>query len=186
MFLTPSKRLGLMRPPAGRRCVVRPRCVLLSLVAVCCVLSSLVGRCLCIGSRQQLNVWYSGLMITGIAVNEANGDVFFSDAAGRRVVHQSVNGTLLHVYNSSSLFSPMQLAYSAIHRAVYVADASSARLGIIDLQLKQLNFSSLSPGLSSCSALAVDAATGLVLAVDGWGLRAALWSPTSGLWSQWY
>ena len=64
------------------------------LLAALSLLSSIPScRCDDGGYRVQHNVWYNGLFISGIAVDEQSGDVFFSDAAGNRVIHQSANGS---------------------------------------------------------------------------------------------
>ena len=131
--------------------------------------------------RQKHNVWYNGLFISGIAVDEASGDVFFSDAAGNRVVHQARNGSVLHVYDDSGFFSPMQLAYSA--GRVYVADSSNNRVGVIDVKQRTVSFSSTPPHLNSVSALSINPGTGSVVVVDGCGLRSMVWSPAADEWS---
>ena len=138
--------------------------------------------CLCATLRQQHNVWYNGLFISGIAVDEASGDVFFSDAAGNRVVHQARNGSVLHVYDDSGFFSPMQLAYSA--GRVYVATGAYNMVGEIDVKQRTVSFSSISLELNSVSALSVNSGTGSVVAVDGWGLQSMVWSPAKDEWSE--
>ena len=163
-------------------CDVRPRglhCLLVLLL-----LSLLCSLPRCLGSRQQRHsVWYNGLMITGIAVDEATGDVFFSDAVANRVIHQSVNGTVIHVYDKCGFFSPMQLAYH--NGKLYVALSTDSRLGVIDVQKRSVSFSSSSPHLSASNALVVNEATGDVVAVDGWGMHINLWSPFKDRWSAW-
>ena len=145
-----------------RLLVVRFLAILL--VALVC----LPAGCLSISSRQQHNVWYNGLFISGIAVDESSGDVFFSDAAANRVVRQSANGTLLAEYRSS-FYSPMQLAW--YDGSVYVADSNNNRVAVIDVAHGgQISASPSPPDLSSCSALAVDNVTGYVYVLDGWGL----------------
>ena len=150
--------------------------LLMLLLLLCCIPS-----CLSVGSRQQHNVWFNGLMITGIAVDESSGDVYFSDATGNRVVHQSANGTVVTVYQSS-FFSPMQLAYDKGN--LYVADSTNNRVAVIDVQSRQVSFSSSPPHLSSCSALAVNNVSGSVFTLDGWGLGCDVWSPVSQQWTQ--
>ena len=177
-FLCPS----LFRTAGVRLCLTHPWlsssfCCLLLLLSLLCVTPSL---CLSPSFRQQHNVWYNGLFISGIAVDEASGDVFFSDAAGNRVVHQARNGSVLHVYDDSGFFSPMQLAYSA--GRVYVADSSNNRVGVIDVASGHVTFSSTSPQLNSVNALAFNPGTGSVVAVDGWGLQSMVWAPAGG-WS---
>ena len=127
-------------------------------------------------------MWYNGLFISGIAVDEASGDVFFSDAAGNRVVHQARNGSVLHVYESL-FFSPMQLAYSSESGTLYVADSSNNRVGVIDVRQRTVSFSSTPPHLNSVSALSINPGTGSVVAVDGCGLRSMVWSPAKNEWS---
>ena len=156
--------------------VLRPLLLLLSLL---CALT----LCASDGPRQQHNVWYNGLFISGIAVNEASGDVFFSDAASNRVVHQARNGSVLHVYDDSGFLSPMQLAYHA--GVLYVADSSRNRIGVIDVASGTVSFSSSPPYLKSVSGLAINADTVHVRVVDGWGLSTQAWSPESGQWSNW-
>ena len=153
-------------------------CCLLLLVSLLCVDPS---RCLFIRPRQQHNVWYNGLFISGIAVDEASGDVFFSDAAGNRVVHQARNGSVLHVYDDSGFFSPMQLAYHA--GKLYVADSSNNRVAVIDVKQRTVSFSSTPPSLSSVSGLAYNSGTGSVVAVDGSSLQSMVWSPVRDEWS---
>ena len=126
-------------------------------------------------------MWYNGLFISGIAVDEASGDVFFSDAAGNRVVHQARNGSVMHVYDDSGFISPMQLAYHA--GKLYVADSSRNRLAEINVASGTVLFSSTPNHLSSVSALTVNNITGSVVAVDGWGLQTETWSPGGEPWS---
>ena len=153
-------------------------CYLLLLLLLLCLAPL---PCLSARPRQQHNVWYNGLFISGIAVDEASGDVFFSDAAGNRVVHQARNGSVLHVYDQHGFFSPMQLAYHA--GKLYVADSSNNRVAVIDVERDTVQYSMASNHLSSVSALTVNSGTGSVVAVDGWGLQTEVWSPDSGLWS---
>ena len=124
---------------------------------------------LCSGARVQHNVWYSGLFISGIAVDEASGDVFFSDAAGNRVVHQSANGTLLDVWQYG-FYSPMQLAYNNETRTLYVADSTNNRVGVINVTSGAVTWSKTAQDLTSCSALALHAPSLTLWVVDGWGL----------------
>ena len=144
-------------------------------------LLSLISCCACVGYRQQHNVWYNGLFVSGIAVDESTGDVFFSDAAANRVVRQSVHGDVLAQYRSA-FFSPMQLAYHA--GKLYVADSTSSRFGVVDVATGLVNYSVPSPRLSSCSALTVNSATGSVIAVDGWGLQVNMWDSDSQNWTR--
>ena len=153
------------------------RCFLALSLLLCAI-----PPCSCVGSRQQHNVWYNGLQITDIAVDEASGDVFFSDAAGNRVVRQAANGSLLAVYESS-FYSPMQLVYS--EGKLYIADSHNNRVGIISVQSGQVSFSSPSPRLSSCSALALNSGSTNLYVVDGLGLSVQVFSPTSGAWLRW-
>ena len=155
-----------------RRSCLRPYLRFLLLALLLCVAPP--PFCLSAGMRQQMNVWYNGLMITGIAVDEASGDVFFSDAANRRVVHQSIDGTLVHAYQSTFV-SPMQLVYH--DGKLYVADSTSNKVGIIDVKAQTVSFSSTSPYLNSVSALTFNSGTGELLTVDGWGLATMVWSP---------
>ena len=101
----------------------------LVLLALCLLCVALPHPCA--ASRQQHNVWYSGLFISGIAVDEASGDVYFSDAAANRVVRQSQNGTVLHVYDRATydFYSPTQLAYH--NGTLYVADSTNNRVGLL-------------------------------------------------------
>ena len=128
-------------------------------------------------ARQQHNVWYNGLQITGIAVDEQTGDVFFSDAAGNRVIHQTRNGSLVRVYNASGYYSPMQLAF--LDGRLYVADSANARMTVIDVSSGdvQLAFDS---ALTACSALAFDAYAREFIALDGWNMMALKWELPCG------
>ena len=88
------------------------RCLLLLVLLLC----TRTPHCQSSGLRQQRNVWYNGLQITGIAVDESTGDVFFSDAANNRVVHQTRDGTRgARVRRGRASSSPMQLAYYRGH-----------------------------------------------------------------------
>ena len=127
-------------------------------------------------------MWYTGLFISGIAVDEQSGDVFFSDAAANRVVRQSSNGTVLDIYQPG-FFSPMQLAYS--NGTLYVADSTNNRVAVIDVASSGITFSSPSRHLKSSSALAVNEGSGSVWVVDGYGLGVEVWSPESDTWSDW-
>ena len=126
-------------------------------------------RCDSSGSRVQHNVWYSGLFISGIAVDEASGDVFFSDAAGNRVVHQSANGTLLDVWQYG-FYSPMQLAYNNETRTLYVADSTNNRVGWIDVTSGGMTWAPPPTALTSCNAVALSPIGQQLFVVDGWGL----------------
>ena len=164
---------ALRRPPPS-----------LSLLCLLCFFSY---YCLATRARQQHNVWYNGLHITGIAVDEATGDVFFSDAAGDRVVHQTNDGLLVHEYDDSGLFSPMQLVY--YKEQLYVALSSDNRIAVIDVQRRRVSYSSPSPRLGSCNGIALYASTGDIVALDGWGLILQLWTPgtddSGDRWSAW-
>ena len=128
--------------------------------------------------RQQHNVWYNGLQITGIAVDESSGDVFFSDAANNRVVRQAANGSVLDIYRSS-FYSPMQLSY--YNGTLYVADSHNNRVVLIDVNNNgHIAASTSSPYLSSCSALSYNPLTGSLYAIDGWGLTMQVLVPDSG------
>ena len=153
-----------------------PRVLVLLLSLLCFVPHCLSESAL---RRQQHNVWYNGLFISGIAVDESSGDVFFSDAAGNRVVHQLANGTVVHVYGQAEygFFSPMQLAYGS--GTLYVADSNNNRVAVIDVASRSVTFSSHPRHLSSCSALSLNNNTGELVLVDGWGLTSALWLPHS-------
>ena len=149
------------------------------LLALLCALPSHVSA----ADRQQHNVWFNDLFISGIAVDESSDDVFFSDAASNRVVRQSANGALLVEYRSS-FFSPMQLVYH--DRKLYVADSTSSRVGVVDVQRSEVSYSSPSAYLSSCSALVRNDVTGGLWVVDGWGSLAELWSPANDTWTERY
>ena len=131
-----------------------------------------VPPCLCgdDGPTVELhNVWYSGLFISGIAVDEASGDVYFSDAAGNRVVHQSENGTVVSIWDASDygFSSPMQIVY---HKdRLWLADSTNNRIGSLMDGLVVWLFTSNS--LSSCSALTLHAPSHTLWVVDGWGLK---------------
>ena len=153
----------------------------LLLLLVLSLLSIVPSPCLSARPRQQHNVWYNGLFISGIAVDERTGDVFFSDAAGNRIIHQSRNGSVLHVYDACGVFSPMQLAYHA--GRLYVATGAYNKVAVIDVQSGTASFSSPPSYLSSASALTIHNATGHVLVVDGWGLQVELWEPDSDVWT---
>ena len=132
-------------------------------------------------ARQQHNVWYNGLFISGIAVDEASGDVHFSDAAANRVVRQSANGTLLAEYRSS-FYSPMQLAY--YKGTLYVADSSNNRIVMIDVHNGGTTTFSRTPAkLGSCNGVAVNTMTGHVTVIDGWGLNLDVYLPDSDRWA---
>ena len=161
---------------SGRPCPLL--LLLLLLLSIVCVLPHSASA---VGSRQQHNVWYNGLFISGIAVDEASGDVFFSDAAANRVVRQSSNGTVLVIYQPG-FFSPMQLAYS--NGVLYAADSTNNRVAVIDVASSGITFSSPSRHLKSASALAVNEGSGSVWVVDGYGLGVEVWSPGSDTWSQ--
>ena len=159
------------------------RLVLVLLLSLVCV-----GPAACQSiPHQQHNVWYNGLFISGIAVDESTGDVFFSDAAGNRVVHQSRNGSVVHVYDKCcSFYSPMQLEYS--DGQLYVADSNNARVVVIDVQSGDVSSSAPTSRLSSCSALSINVGTGDVIVADGWGLTTEAWTPAGaevdgGSWS---
>ena len=154
-----------------------------ALLVSLCLLCLLASCCPATSARQQHNVWYNGLQVMGIAVDEQTGDVFFSDAAANRVVHQTRNASVVYVYNDSGLFSPMTLAYSG--GVLYVALSSDNRLAAIDVRRQQLSYSSRSPRLSSCNALAVNTATGDIVALDGWDKQLQLWAPNSDRWTAW-
>ena len=141
-----------------------------------------VPPCLSVGSRQQHNVWYNGLQITGIAVDEASGDVFFSDAAANRVLRQAADGALLAVYEAG-FYSPQQLAYDK--GKLYVADSTNNRVAVIDVASGGVTFSPPSPHLSSCSALALNNETGSLFVADGYGLMVDVFSPVSGDGGEW-
>ena len=156
-----------------------PCAILLLIVAVC-----FVPRCRSVGSHQQHNVWYNGLFISGIAVDESSGDVFFSDAAGNRVVHQLANGSVVRVYDKCGFYSPMQLAFSA--GLLYVADSFNNRVAVIDVKSGAVRFSTPQTSLlHSASALSFDVNAGTLIVVDGWGLQSEMWSPDSGRWTGW-
>ena len=132
--------------------------------------------------RYQHNVWYNGLFISGLAVDESTGDVYFSDAAQNRIVHQSKNGTLLGIYRAPAsddlaLFSPMQLVF--VGSTLYFADSDNGRVGVVHTNT-EMAFLPKSEYLSSCSAVAVDGG-GALYVIDGWGLMQDVWS--SGSWS---
>ena len=154
------------------------RCLVLVLLSLLCS----VPPCLSVGSRQQHNVWYNGLQITGIAVDEASGDVFFSDAAANRVLRQAADGALLAVYEAG-FYSPQQLAYDK--GKLYVADSTNNRVAVIDVQSGEVRFSTSSLHLTSCTALAVNPLTGNVLVADGFGTTVEMWSPDMQRWSNW-
>ena len=143
--------------------------------------------CLSAPARQQHNVWYNGLQITGIAVDESTGDVFFSDAAANRVVHQTRNGSLVRVYAESGLYSPIQLEYWG--GWLYVADSVNARVVAIEVSTGAVHSSMAQRYLGSCSGLAVNTLTSDVLVLDGWGLRTQVWAPAwtagSEAWRFW-
>ena len=151
-----------------------PRVLVLLLSLLCFVPHCLSESAL---RRQQHNVWYSGLFISGIAVDESSGDVFFSDAAGNRVVHQLANGTVVHVYGQAEygFFSPMQLAYGS--GTLYVADSNNNRVAVIDVASRSVTFSSPPYHLRSCSALWLNSSSGELVLVDGWGLATEVWLP---------
>ena len=176
------------RRGVGLHCVVQrsasvyvQRSDLLRYLLILLLLVHAAPYCLSVGSRQQYNVWYNGLWISGIAVVESSGDVFFSDAAGRRVVHQSAEGALLHIFDD--FYSPMKLVYH--NGTVYVTDSSSRRLGLIDVQSGSVTFSPPSPHLTGCSAVTVNSGTGSVFVVDGYGLGVEMWSPRTQEWTGW-
>ena len=130
-------------------------------------------------------MWYNGLFISGIAVDEVSGHVFFSDAAGNRIIHQARNGSVLHVYESLS-FSPLQLAYDSERGQLYVATGTSNRVGVINLTTNTVSFSSHASYLHSVNGVSLNPNTGHLRAVDGWGLGTQSWSPESGQWSNWF
>ena len=167
----PRSLLPLASPPVLR-------CLVLVLLWLLCA----VPPCLSVGSRQQHNVWYNGLQITGIAVDEASGDVFFSDAAANRVLRQAADGALLAVYEAG-FYSPQQLAYDK--GKLYVADSTNNRVAVIDVQSGEVRFSTSSLHLTSCTALAVNPLTGNVLVADGFGTTVEMWSPDMQRWSNW-
>ena len=129
----------------------------------------------------QHNVWYNGLQITGIAVDEATGDIFFSDAASNRVVHQTRDEKFVAEYliGGQGSYSPMQLAY--FDGRLYVALSVDNRVAVINVWsgAGEVSYSSQSFPfqLGSCSGLAVDTATASVVVLDGWGLMAQTWTP---------
>ena len=171
-FSTSHRALHPIRPPHS----VHP--VFLLLLLLCAA-----PRCLSLpsGSRQQHNVWYSGLFISGIAVDESTGDVFFSDAAANRVVRQSVNGTVLDVY-ALGFYSPMQLAYYS--RKLYVADSSNNRVAILDVSNGgAASYSTKPPHLGSCDGVAVNTVSGHLYLIDGWGQQLDVYMPESGQWA---
>ena len=112
-------------------------------------------------------MWYNGLFISGIAVDDSTGDVFFSDAAGIRVIRQSSNGTTPAIYRYG-FYSPKQLAYH--NQTLYVADSANNRVVWINVTSGAMTQSSKPDKLSSCSALAFHWPTSTLFVVDGWGL----------------
>ena len=117
--------------------------------------------------RELHNVWYNGLFISGIAVDESTGDVFFSDAAANRVVRQSANGTVLAVYRDD-FYSPMQLAY--YDGTLYVADSTNNRVGWVDLPGSEVQWVMSSFALRSSTALTLHPPSNTLWVLDGWGL----------------
>ena len=175
--------LGLFRLHPSRPSHPRLRC-LLTLLLLLSVLAA-VPSSVCAadgGRRQQHNVWYSGLFISGIAVDEASGDVYFSDAAGNRVVRQAENGTVLHIWDADTYgwYSPMQLVHS--DGVVWVADSTNSRVGrLMDDTVDWLPQSTV---LHSCSALALHAASQSLFVVDGWGLKLQPINLTTQQWGE--
>ena len=162
---------GLFRPHPARSSRTHLRHLLALLLLLLSVLAA-VPSSVCAadgGRRQQHNVWYSGLFISGIAVDEASGDVYFSDAAGNRVVRQAENGTVLHIWDADTYgwYSPMQLVHS--DGVVWVADSTNSRVGrLMDDTVDWLPQSTV---LHSCSALTLHALSQTLYVVDGWGLK---------------
>ena len=114
-------------------------------------------------------MWYSGLFISGIAVDEASGDVYFSDAAGNRVVQQSQNGTVLSIWDADDwdFYSPTQLVYSG--GLVWVADSTNNRVAC--LIADRVFYWNSPTTLLSCSALTLHPPSQTLWVVDGWGQK---------------
>ena len=132
--------------------------------------------------RQLHNVWYSGLFISGIAVDEASGDVYFSDAAGNRVIRQAKNGTVLSIWDADDwdFYSPMQLTYN--NGTVWVADSMKNRVGwLADDAVHWLPQSTV---LHSCSALTLHPPSQTLWVVDGWGLKMQPVNVQTGEWGE--
>ena len=106
--------------------------------------------------------------------------MFFSDAAGNRVVHQTREGEVVRVYNASGFYSPMQLTYW--QGRLFVADSVHARVAAINVSSDEVHFSSSSPllELNSCIGLVPDAGTGGVVVLDGWSMQSIVWTPAQG------
>ena len=174
-------RCCVRRPARSRLRRIVFHCLLL-LVSLACVLP----LCVSTGSRQQHNVWYNGLFISGIAVDERTGDVFFSDAAGNRIIHQSRTGKVLaelKVYDGSGLHSPTQLAYSGERGKLYVATGAYNKVAAVDVASGEVTFSTSPSYLSSATALSIHNGTGHVLVVDSWGLQVEVWEPHNNEWT---
>jgi len=124
-------------------------------------------------------VWYSGLFISGIAVDELTGDVYFSDAAGNRVVRQSANGSVLAVYRFG-FRSPSQLAY--YDQRLYVADSTNNRAGWIDVASGSVTWSPPPELLTTCSALSLSPRASLLYVVDSTGLMLQVLDVASNTW----
>ena len=180
------RRLMFAFDPTGSlrlRCPVHlRRSLLLLLLLILCSDPLALGVRSVSRRQQQHHVWYNGLFISGIAVDESSGDVFFSDAAANRVVRQSANGTVLAEYRSS-FYSPMQLAL--YEGKLYVADSTNNRVAVIDVESGQVSFSTSSSNLGSCDGVAVNSVSGRVYAVDGWGISLEMWASDSDQWSNW-
>ena len=179
-------------PPANYSLPARPPVLSLAIVGLL-LLFMLLSLCMLASqaapavSRYQHNIWYNGLFISGIAVNDTTGDVFYSDSAGNRIIRQAANGTLLNIYRAPAdgyaLFSPMQLAL--YQNTLYVADSSNNRVGVVDVDGRgDLRFLPQSTYLTSCTALDIDSSTGDLYVVDGWGLKLHMWSTSSQSWSE--
>ena len=155
--------------------------------AVLLLLATLLCACPIVSSygyrRQLHNVWYNGLLIGGVAVDEDSGDVFFSDAVGNRVIHQSAQGLPLATYRAP-FYSPMQLAWH--NGELWVANSHNNSLVIIDVHGGgRMRVSSTPSQLSSCTAFAFNNGTGSLFAVDGWGLTVQVYEPELDQWAAW-
>ena len=177
----PSRTSSLRSYPRSSR--PPDHLTILHLLLLVLSLLAAVPPCLCddVRPRQLHNVWYSGLFISGIAVDEASGDVFFSDAAANRVVRQSHDGKLLDVY-AHGFYSPSQLAYH--NGTLYIADSTNNRVGWVDVASGRMTWAPPPFALTSCSSIAYNPPTSQLYVVDGWGLVLQVLHVSSEQWTR--